>query len=128
MPEQLELAVGKPTRLPPNIDPDAAFLFYRLRGMEWVHRSDLQRILGGAWPLRRIREAAHNSQGYIVSGPGSPGYCRVDECHFDRAIGVANAVKAQRDRMTTRYTDLNCQIGAHAKRRDHACSKWRRTR
>lgn len=81
--QPLELFRAPPE--PPE-NADARLVFNVLRGRRWVHKGVLLRDLAGPDYLgtseqaeRRLREAASNSRGLIVSWQGSPGYCRIDE-------------------------------------------------
>jgi len=118
MTTQPELGLFGPPKPPQDIDPDAARVFAELAGCGWVGREALQLRLGGAfeWPEKRIRDAANASKGYIISGPGSPGYIRVDECDLEQGDHVRRAMRQQGRRMLRRSIEMNNKLHAYAKR------------
>lgn len=73
---------------------DAKILFNILTGRGWQHAAVLVALLNtyfpGQWDDKRLRDAAHDAAGMIVSGPGSKGYVRVDEVVLSLALGIAH--------------------------------------
>ena len=52
---------------------------------------------------RKIRQLAEASDGLIVSGPGSPGYCHIYHCPVETCAHIANTLRSQARRMLARY-------------------------
>lgn len=44
---------------------------------------------------RKIRQIAEESNGMIVSGPGSPGYCHLDHCPTEKLAHIADTLLSQ---------------------------------
>ena len=44
---------------------------------------------------RKIRQIAEASNGVIVSGPGSPGYCHLDHCPTEKLSHIADTLLSQ---------------------------------
>ena len=82
------------TTVPVPDNEDARVLFSVLKGRGWQHADVLVKLLNdyfpGEWDKdgKRLRDAAHAADGMVVSGPGSRGYCRVDECLKSKALAV----------------------------------------
>jgi hypothetical protein len=51
---------------------------------------------------RQIRQLAEQSDGSIVSGPGSPGYCHISHCDPDTIGHIAETLRSQARRMIAR--------------------------
>jgi hypothetical protein len=51
---------------------------------------------------RQIRQIAELSDGLIISGPGSPGYCHLYHCDPDTIGHIADTLKSQAKRMLRR--------------------------
>lgn len=45
---------------------------------------------------RKIRQLAEQADGYIVSGPGSPGYCHLHHCPAEQIAHIAVSIRAPR--------------------------------
>ena len=71
--------------------------------------SKLERHLGLA--DRRLRQLAQNSEGLIISGPGSPGYCHRDHCPVETVSHIAETMISQGKRMIRR--GLSMRARAH---------------
>ena len=63
-------------------------------------------------PDRKIRKLAEASDGYVVSGPGSPGYCHIAHCDAERIAHIANTLQSQARSMMARSIKLRNR--AHA--------------
>ena len=61
---------------------------------------------------RAIRKAAELSNGTIVSGPGSPGYCHITYCSVEEISRIKAALRSQARHMLARY--INISKRAHA--------------
>lgn len=55
---------------------------------------------------RQIRKAAELSNGSIVSGPGSPGYCHINHCPLETLNHIRNTIRSQARHMLNRYLTL----------------------
>lgn len=55
---------------------------------------------------RQIRKAAELSNGSIVSGPGSPGYCHITHCPPKQLDHIRNTIRSQAKHMLRRYLQL----------------------
>ena len=92
MTAQLDMFASTTVPVPDN--EDARVLFSVLKGRGWQHADVLVKLLNdyfpGEWDKdgKRLRDAAHAADGMVVSGPGSRGYCRVDECLKSKALAV----------------------------------------
>jgi hypothetical protein len=51
---------------------------------------------------RQIRQLAEASDGRIISGPGSPGYCHLDHCPAEKLAHIADTLRSQARRMLAR--------------------------
>ena len=51
---------------------------------------------------RKIRQLAELSDGLVISGPGSPGYCHLDHCDTKRLAHIANTLRSQARSMLAR--------------------------
>lgn len=51
---------------------------------------------------RKIRQLAEASDGLIVSGPGSPGYCHLHHCPTEITAHIADTLRSQARRMLSR--------------------------
>jgi hypothetical protein len=51
---------------------------------------------------RQIRQLAELSDGLIISGPGSPGYCHLNHCDPATISHIADTLKSQAKRMFAR--------------------------
>ena len=56
---------------------DSTLLYRALKMKGWLSATQLAGMLG--WTDRKVRKAASESAGMIVSAPGKEGYCRIDE-------------------------------------------------
>jgi len=90
-------------RAPPS-GPDSAILAHALRGRGWTGGAELALRL--SWPARRIRQAASDSKGEVLSGPGSPGYCLTREADPEQVEHYAKAHKAQARAELRRYVQI----------------------
>lgn len=112
MTDQLDMF---PTMKPPD-NEDAKILWNVLKGRGWQHATALVTLLNNyfpeQWTDRRVRDAAQSAGGMIVSGPGSPGYCRVDECPLSQALRVAQTKISQGKAM--QESGIQIQRKAHA--------------
>jgi hypothetical protein len=61
---------------------------------------------------RQIRKAAEMASGFIVSGPGSPGYCHITHCSLEQLDHIRNTLRSQARHMLRRYVNLGKR--AHA--------------
>ena len=59
---------------------------------------------------RRVRELASNSNGLIVSSPGSPGYKHVYMCTGKEVARIANGLQAQAKLMSERAGQIRAQF------------------
>lgn len=55
-----------------------------------------------AYTDRRIRQIAEASDGLIISGPGSPGYCHLHHCPSEQLAHIADTLRSQARRMLAR--------------------------
>lgn len=55
---------------------------------------------------RAIRALAQASDGYVVSGPGSPGYCHIAHCDAERFKHIVNTLQSQANKMNRRSIQL----------------------
>jgi hypothetical protein len=55
-----------------------------------------------AYSDRKIRQLAEASDGLIVSGPGSPGYCHLHHCPAELIAHIADTLRSQARRMIAR--------------------------
>jgi hypothetical protein len=62
------------------------------------------RVLSAALDLtdRQIRQLAEASDGLIVSGPGSPGYCHLYHCPAETIAHITDTLRSQARRMISR--------------------------
>ena len=51
---------------------------------------------------RKIRQLAEQADGYIVSGPGSPGYCHLHHCPAEQIAHIADKLISQGKAMIKR--------------------------
>jgi hypothetical protein len=51
---------------------------------------------------RKVRQLAEHSEGYIMSAPGSPGYCHLDHCPIEIAARINDALISQGKSMIAR--------------------------
>jgi hypothetical protein len=51
---------------------------------------------------RKIRQLAELSDGHIVSGPGSPGYCHIHHCDPETIGHITKTLRSQARRMIAR--------------------------
>ena len=51
---------------------------------------------------RRIRQLAEASDGLIISGPGSPGYCHLYHCPTETLAHIADTLRSQARHMIAR--------------------------
>lgn len=51
---------------------------------------------------RKIRQLAEASDGFIISGPGSPGYCHISHCDTERLAHIADTLRSQARSMLAR--------------------------
>jgi hypothetical protein len=61
-----------------------------------------QLALALAYTDRRIRQLAEASDGLIISGPGSPGYCHLHHCPSEQLAHIADTLRSQARRMLAR--------------------------
>ena len=61
---------------------------------------------------RRVRQLAEASDGLIVSGPGSPGYCHLYHCPAEKIAHIADTLRSQARSMLARSIRLRKR--AHA--------------
>lgn len=55
-----------------------------------------------AYTDRQIRQFAELSDGSIISGPGSPGYCHITHCDPETIGHIADTLRSQARRMIAR--------------------------
>lgn len=55
-----------------------------------------------AYTDRQIRQFAELSDGTIISGPGSPGYCHINHCDPETIGHIAETLRSQARRMISR--------------------------
>lgn len=55
---------------------------------------------------RKIRQIAELSNGRIVSGPGSPGYCHLHHCPAEQLAHIADTLRSQARSMLSRSIKL----------------------
>lgn len=55
-----------------------------------------------SYPDRKIRQLAEQSDGLIISGPGSPGYCHLHHCDPDTIGHIADTLRSQARNMLRR--------------------------
>lgn len=55
---------------------------------------------------RMTRQLAEQSDGLIVSGPGSPGYCHINHCSLEQLNHIRNTIRSQARQMLNRYLKL----------------------
>lgn len=62
------------------------------------------KVIAAALPLtdRKIRQLAEASDGLIISGPGSPGYCHLYHCDPKTIGHIADTLRSQARRMLAR--------------------------
>jgi len=77
-----------------------------LDGSRWWTARELRAHMGPAWSERRIRHAASASEGCVVSGPGSAGYCAVERATREELREMLARLAHQADRMETRRTEM----------------------
>jgi hypothetical protein len=99
---------------------DARILFSILAGRGWQHEPEVLRHLNtyfphDPWTDRRLREAVEATRGLVVSGPGSPGYCRIDETVRHLALQVAQAQLSQGKKMMRRGIQIRRMAHAYAR-------------
>jgi hypothetical protein len=51
---------------------------------------------------RKIRQLAESSDGLIISGPGSPGYCHLYHCPTETLAHIADTLRSQARHMIAR--------------------------
>lgn len=51
---------------------------------------------------RKVRQLAEASDGLIISGPGSPGYCHLYHCPAEQLAHIADTLRSQARRMIAR--------------------------
>jgi len=61
---------------------------------------------------RKIRQLAESSDGLIVSGPGSPGYCHLTHCPTETLSHIVNTLRSQARSMIAR--SIRIRRRAHA--------------
>lgn len=61
---------------------------------------------------RKIRQLAEASDGMIVSGPGSPGYCHIHHCPSETLSHIADMLRSQARSMIAR--SIRIRRRAHA--------------
>ncbi len=61
---------------------------------------------------RKVRLLAAASDGLIISGPGSPGYCHLDHCPAEQLAHIADTLRSQARQMLGRSIRLRRR--AHA--------------
>lgn len=62
---------------------------------------------------RKVRQLAEASAGWIVSGPGSPGYCHLDHCPVEKVDHIASKLISQGKAMIRRAIKIRRK--AHAR-------------
>ena len=86
-------------------DPEVECLVSYLHNNPGFHTAkQLSEILG--FTDRQIRKAAELSNGQIVSGPGSPGYCHISHCSLKQLNHIRNTIRSQARQMLNRYLKL----------------------
>lgn len=55
-----------------------------------------------AYTDRKVRQIAELSDGHIISGPGSPGYCHIKHCDPDTIGHITRTLRSQARRMIAR--------------------------
>ena len=75
--------------------------------LAWLHDHPgfhTARYLSGALGMtdRKIRQIAELSDGLIVSGPGSPGYCHLHHCPPETLGHIADTLRSQARSMIVR--------------------------
>jgi hypothetical protein len=97
---------------------DAKILFNVLKGRGWQHAAALVTLLNtyfpSQWTDRRVRDAANEADGMIVSGPGSKGYVRVDEVVLSLALGIAQTKISQAKKMMRSGIQIKRMAHAYA--------------
>lgn len=88
---------------PPPLPADAEVT----RLISYLHDNPgfhLRRDLAIALDLseRKVRQLAERSDGYIMSAPGSPGYCHLDHCPVELAARINDALISQGRAMIAR--------------------------
>lgn len=61
---------------------------------------------------RKIRQLAEASDGLIISGPGSPGYCHLSHCPAETLSHIAETLRSQARSMIAR--SIRIRRRAHA--------------
>jgi len=61
---------------------------------------------------RKIRQLAESSDGLIISGPGSPGYCHLNHCPTETLSHIVNTLRSQARSMIGR--SIRIRRRAHA--------------
>ena len=102
-----QLALQFPSAAAPlQPDPEAERLVNYLHQNPGFHtRHQLMEILG--LTDRKIRQLAEQSDGFIVSGPGSPGYIHIDHCSLEKFNHIKAAVRSQARAMLARYIKMS---------------------
>ena len=97
--EQADLDFTASARLPDFGDVERLLAF--LSANPGFHTA---RQLSAALDLsdRQIRRLAESSDGLVVSGPGSPGYCHLYHCGPERLAHIADTLRSQARSMLAR--------------------------
>lgn len=86
---------------PPPADAEVSALIKYLHDNPGFHtRHQLAAALGLS--ERKVRQLAEHSEGYIMSAPGSPGYCHFDHCPIEIAARINESLISQGKLMIAR--------------------------
>lgn len=104
MTDQLSLQFSA-AAAPLQVEPEVELLISWLHDNPGFHTA---RKITTALSLtdRQIRKSAEHSNGLIVSGPGSPGYCHITHCSLEQLNHIRNTLRSQARHMLNRYLKL----------------------
>tara|TARA_R110000772_G_C13250991_1_gene434541 strand:+ start:523 stop:843 length:321 start_codon:yes stop_codon:yes gene_type:complete len=89
----------------PSKSDDLAVLCAFLRARKgWHKAATIKTSLG--FTDRQTRALASNSEGVVVSAPGSPGYKHIAHCTGPEIERIAAKIAAQADKMGARRADI----------------------
>lgn len=96
----------------PAVSAEEVATFCRLlRGKRWQKAQwvvvEASMVAGLDWNERRVRAIAEASGGAVVSYPGSPGYCLLDEASLAEIDHAVAALQSQGQRMIARSLALD---------------------
>ncbi len=105
MNDQLDLQYAA-AAAPLQPDPEAERLITYLHEQTGFHTAmKLHQVFG--FSDRKIRQLAEQSDGLIISGPGSPGYCHIDHCPLEKFNHIKEALRSQARSMLSRYIKMS---------------------